>query len=90
MTPPRDARSPCAADALFSVKPIAVNGKTVGIAGLSDALAAVRARGLTGDAAIACALLEEVETCNFVPAPLREEYGKALLGEYRAGQQKLP
>lgn len=83
MTNPRDARSPCAADALFSVKPITVNGKTVGIAGLCDAIAAVRARGLTGDAAIVAALLDEAEKCNFIPSPLRGEYGTALLDEYR-------
>ena len=87
MIPVRDRKSACAADALFGLRPITVKGKTVGITGLGVAIAAVQAKDLPGDNQIIMALLAEAEKCNFIPAPLREEYGAALLGEYRTAQK---
>jgi len=83
MAMPRDTLSPCAADALYNIRKITVEGKPVGIAGLQAAFAAVDAKGLTGDAEIAAELMRRVEKENYVPPALGGEYADALLAEYR-------
>jgi hypothetical protein len=80
----QDTRSPCAADALFGLKTITVNGKPVGIARFCDAIANVRALNLSGDDEIRAALIREVEKNNFIPRAVRDDYAGALLSEYRA------
>jgi len=84
-----DQKSPCAAEALCGLRSITVRGKTVGISGLFDAIAAVQAKDLTSDSQITMALLAEVGKCNCIPVPLREEYGTVLLEEYQAAQKKV-
>ena len=80
----RITQTPCAADALFGTKAITVNGKSVGIAGLCDALADVRAMDLTGDEAVKAVLVTRVGKDNYIPATLVREYADALLAEYRS------
>ncbi len=80
-------QSPCAADALYGTRSITVNGKTVGIARLCDALADVRAMNPDGDDVIREALLARVGQENYIPEKLRGEYGDALLAEYRAAER---
>ncbi len=79
----RNAQSPCAADALYGIRTIAVNGKTVGIARLCDAIAAVQALHLSGDVEIKKALEQEASESNYIPETLRDVCGDALLAEYR-------
>lgn len=77
---------PCAADALFGIRTITVNGRTVGIARLCDAIADVRAMGLTGNEPLKAALVARVGKDNYIPEKLSGEYAEALLAEYhRAG-----
>lgn len=86
----KDTRCPCVADALFGTKSVTVDGKTVGIARLCDAIAAVQAKDLSGDDGIKEALLKEVERENYIPDSLRAAYADALLSEYRAAIHKSP
>jgi hypothetical protein len=79
----RNTLSPCAADALFGTRQLAVAGKTVGITGLDAAFAAVQARGLNGDAAISAELLRRIRENNYIPPTLEGEYATALLAEYK-------
>jgi hypothetical protein len=77
-----DHHSPCAADALFGIMPVLVNGKPVGIIRLCDAIDDVRSLGLAYDDEIKIALLERVEQNNYIPEALRTGYADALLAEY--------
>lgn len=67
---------------------IIVAGKTVGIAGFDKAVAAVRARGITGDAAIMAELLRRIMQENYIPTGLTDEYAQALLEEFKKVLQK--
>ena len=84
----RTTQSPCAADALFGTQTITVNGKTVGIARLCDAIADVRAMNLSGDAAVKAALLARVGGENYIPEKFSGEYADALLAEFRRNTEK--
>lgn len=86
----QDTKTPCAADALFGTKTITVDGKTVGIARLCDAIADVRAMNLSGDAAVKAALLTRVRQENYIPEKLSGEYADALLAEYQRTAEKAP
>jgi hypothetical protein len=85
---PYDSKSPCAADALFSVTPLMVNGKTVGDLRLCDTVAEVRALGL--QERLREALIERAGRSNYIPNSLRDAYGDALLAYYRANKRKDP
>jgi hypothetical protein len=85
---PHDNKSPCAADALFSVTPLTVNGRTVRILRLCDPLAEVRQLGLLEDAGIRAALIDRAERNNFIPQSLRDAYADALLAHYHAAEKK--
>jgi len=84
----KTTQSPCAADALFGTKTITVNGKAVGIARLCDAIADVRALGLSRDDDLKRALVVRVEKDNYIPEKLTTEYAEALLAEYRAASAR--
>ena len=79
---PFDRRSPCAADALFSIVPLEVNGKTVGISGLCDTIAELRSLGLAEDSLLRDALIERAGRTNYIPPSLRDAYADALLAWY--------
>jgi len=68
---------------------ITVNGRTVGIARLCDAVSAVASMGLDRDDLVKAALLAEVEKNNFIPAAVRDAYGAALLEVYRTEQRQI-
>ena len=77
-----DPQSPCAADALFGIRKITIRGRSVSIARLCDAIADVRARGLTREEEIKIALVDGASSYNFIPDAPRAEYAEALLSEY--------
>ncbi|GEM_PF-1155729 len=81
---PHDRQPPCAAGALWGIRKIAVREMQVGIAGLCDAVCEVQNRNLTRDDEIRAALVDAVSRQNYIPDPLREAYGEALLAEYYA------
>lgn len=72
------------------MKYITVNGKTIGIARLCDALAIVASMDLSGEHQVTTALLEEVGKHNYIPASVRDAYGAALLEEYREMRKNNP
>ena len=79
----KTTQSPCSADALFGTKTVTVAGKAVGIAGLCDAIADVRAMALDRNDALKAALLARVAEENYIPETLAGEYAEALLAEYQ-------
>lgn len=74
--------NPCCA-ALRRVKPVQVEGKTVGIAWLEPILAEVAARDLSSEEKIALELLQRVKIYNHVPRSLEKSYASAVYTEYR-------
>jgi len=85
---PFDRRSPCAADALFRVTPLEVNGKRGGIPGLCDIIAEVRSLGLSEDSFLRAALIERAGRTRYIPLSLRDAYADALLAYYHASVHK--
>jgi hypothetical protein len=77
-----DRQPCCAADALWRIRKIAVNGTPTGINRLDESIAAVRAMDLTGDDAIRTALMERVRASNYIPPAVEGAYADALLEEY--------
>jgi hypothetical protein len=75
----------CAADALWQIRKLNVNGVMTGINRLDESIAAVREQNLSGDSALRSALLEKVRASNYIPPGAEEAYGEALLAEYRKG-----
>jgi hypothetical protein len=72
----------CAADAMRRVKPIDVNGATVGLAMLDLVFAEVRDLGLTDESAVRAELLKRVKVYNYVPPPAADAYAGAVNREY--------
>jgi len=72
----------CAADAVRHVRPVEVDGVTVGLAMLDHAFAEVRDLDLSSDAEIRAAVLKRVKVYNYVPAPAAPAYAEALYREY--------
>jgi len=71
------------------VHTLSVGGDLVGIIGLEQIIAEVRALGLEDESQIKEELLERVERRNYVASSAREDYGKALWQEYRKSQQTV-
>lgn len=78
-----DKQPCCAADALWRIRKISVNGIMTGINGLDDSIAAVRAMDLHSESTILAALLDTVRAANYIPVPVEEAYAAALMEEYR-------
>ena len=85
---PFDRRSPCAADALFRVTPLEVNGKRGGIPGLRDIIAEVRSLVLPEEALLKAALIERARRTSYIPVSLRDACADALLAYYHASVHK--
>ncbi len=79
----KDHLSPCAADALWKVRQVTIDGYPIGIMKLDECIAAVRAQELTSDDKITEALLKTVKAYNYIPPPVESEYARVLLEEYR-------
>jgi len=84
-----DNLSPCAADALRSVRQVMVNGIMTGVNGLDESIAAVREEHLTSEHAIRESLMNRVRVSNYIPPRAEELYAAALLEEYHKVTRKL-
>lgn len=60
-----------------------IGDRRVGLMGLNEAFAEVRALGLTDDEAIKAEIIRRVGRANYIPAEVETEYGRAFLLEYR-------
>lgn len=69
-----------------STKRLLIGEAEIGINRLDEIVEEVRAMGLEDDAAIREELLQRAKKCNYVPSRRSEEYGEALLKEYRGRQ----
>jgi len=67
----------------ITTKQILVDGKETGIEKLDAIIAEVGALRLSGDGAIAGALLARVHKENYVPTKKADAYAAALLAEYK-------
>lgn len=78
-----DTISPCAADALRSVRQVKINGIMTGFNGLNECIAAVREEHLTSGDAIRASLMNRIRTSNYIPPRAEEWYAAALMEEYQ-------
>lgn len=78
----------CAADALWRIRKITVNGAPTGINRLDESIAAVRAMDPVSDDAVRAALLEKVRASNYIPPAVEGAYADALLEEYRKASDR--
>jgi hypothetical protein len=67
----------------IKTKQVLIDGKETGIDQLDWILAEVKKLNLSDDNAITEELLKWTMALNYVPTRKKEEYGAALLGEYR-------
>jgi hypothetical protein len=67
----------------IKTKMILIDGKETGIDQLDWILAEVKKLKLTDGAAITDELLKRTQALNYVPTKKKEEYGVALLEEYK-------
>jgi len=86
----RDDLPPCAADALWKVRQVIINGHPIGIMKLDECIAVVMALELPDDEEIQDALLKAVRAYNYIPPPVEAEYARVLLEEYRKAPRKEP
>jgi hypothetical protein len=77
-----DNLSPCAAEALRSVRQVKINGIMTGFSGLDESIAAVREENLTSESAIRASLMNRIRTSNYIPPRAEELYAAALMEEY--------
>ncbi len=73
----------CAADAVRHVRPVEVDGVTIGLAMLDRSFAEVRELGLANEAEVRTALLKRVKVYNYVPALAAAAYAGAVYREYQ-------
>ena len=78
-----DTISPCAADALRSIRQVKINGIMTGFNGLDECIAAVREENLTSGSAIQASLMNRIRISNYIPPRAEELYAAALMEEYR-------
>ncbi len=83
-----DRQPCCAADALWRIRKIAVNGVMTGFTGLDESIAAVRAMNLNDETAIRGALVAAVRAGNYIPPGAEGAYAEALMEEYRNAPEK--
>jgi len=85
---PNDKIPCCAADALWRIRKLNVNGVMTGITGLDESIAAVAGENLSGNAAIRSALMKRIQACNYIPPAVGDAYADALLAEYNRVMKK--
>jgi hypothetical protein len=72
----------CAADALWRVRQVKINGVMTGITMLDESIAAVAEENLISGDAIQSSLVRRIRASNYIPPGSEEAYGKALMEEY--------
>ena len=77
-----DNLSPCAAEALRSVRRVLINGIMTGFSGLDESIAAVHKENLTSESAIRVSLMNRIKVSNYIPPRAEELYAAALMEEY--------
>jgi len=72
----------CTAEALRRIRQVEIGGIMVGLAMLDEIIDEVQGVHLTGNEAIAEALLEQVKVYNYIPKAAESVYRNALIREY--------
>ena len=79
-----DKRSPCAANAIFLIRQIGINGKMAGIIRLDESIREVMALNPGGDDTIRSALLQCVARNNYIPPGVCDTYADSLMAVFSA------
>ena len=66
-----------------SITQLRIGGHLVGLAGLEEVFAEVKALGVSDEVALRSEIIQRLSKLNYIPEGSEEEYGKALLLEYR-------
>ena len=77
-----DTISPCAADALRSIRQVKINGIMTGFSYLDECIAAVQEEHLASESAIRTSLMARIRISNYIPPGAGELYAAALMEEY--------
>ena len=72
----------CAADALWRIRQVKINGVMTGITMLDESIAAVAEENLTSGDAVRAALMKKIRASNYIPPGSEEAYANALMEEY--------
>ncbi len=83
-----DNLSPCAAEALRSVRQVMINGVMTGFTGLDESIASVREENLTSESAIRASLMNRIRATNYIPPRAEDLYATALVEEYHKAVRK--
>ena len=83
-----DNLSPCAAEALRSVRQVKINGIMTGFNGLDECIAEVQNENLTSESAIRASLMDRIRVANYIPPRAEELYAAALVEEYQKAVRK--
>ncbi len=68
------------------IKQVMINGRLIGISGLTEAIKEVAGNASLRDNEIQKKLLEFIAMHNYIPASAEEAYGKAVLREFKIAQ----
>jgi hypothetical protein len=77
----------CAADALWRIRKVTINGIATGISRLDESIAAVLEEDLKSGSAIRTSLMTRIRASNYIPPGAEEAYATALVEEYRRAQR---
>lgn len=83
-----DNISPCAAEALRSIRQVKINGIMTGFNGLDECIAAVQNENQTSESAIRTSLMNRIRVANYIPPRAEELYAAALMEEYHKTMRK--
>lgn len=83
-----DTISPCAADALRSIRQVKINGIMTGFNDLDACITTVREEHLASESAIRASLMNRIRITNYIPPRAEEMYAAALMEEYHKAVRK--
>ena len=66
-----------------NITQLRIGGNLVGLAGLEDVFAQIKALGVSDEMTLKSEIIQRLGKINYMPSGSEEEYGKALLLEYR-------
>lgn len=78
----------CAADALWRIRKVKINGVMTGVTRLDECIAAVAEENLTREEEIRESLMKKIRIANYIPPGVEEAYGTALMEEYHTAMRK--
>ncbi len=78
----------CAADALWRIRKVTINGIATGISRLDESIAAVLEEDPKSGSAIRTSLMTRIRASNYIPPGAEEAYASALMEEYSRARRR--